>query len=256
VPISRREFLHLTGKGAIASSLLLPVTGLAARQSQFKAIAFDAFAIFDPRSMFGLAERFFPGKGIELSDAWRTRQFEYQWLRGLAGRYVDFWQTTEDALVFAAKLLKLELTSEKREELMQAYLLLKAWPEVPSALHSLQEAGARLGLLSNMTPKMLEAGIESAGLTEVFEYVLSTDQVRTYKPDPRAYQLAIDAFKVKRDDILFVAFAGWDAAGAKWFGYPTFWANRPALPEEELGVHPDATGHDLTDLVVFVTDSH
>jgi 2-haloacid dehalogenase len=77
VPISRREFLHLTGKGVIASSLLLPVTGLAARQSQFKAIAFDAFAIFDPRSIFGLAERFFPGKGIELSDAWRTRQFEY-----------------------------------------------------------------------------------------------------------------------------------------------------------------------------------
>ena len=256
VPLNRREFLHLTGKGVVASTLLLPVAGLATRQSHFKAIAFDAFAIFDPRPIFSLAETFFPGKGPELSNAWRTRQFEYQWLRGLAGLHVDFWQTTEDALVFAAKLLKLELTSEKREELMQAYLLLKAWPEVPSALHSLHEAGARLGLLSNMTPKMLEAGIESAGLTEVFEYVLSTDQVRTYKPDPRAYQLAIDAFKVRRDDILFVAFAGWDAAGAKWFGYPTFWVNRPALPEEELGVHPDATGHDLTDLVTFVTDPH
>jgi 2-haloacid dehalogenase len=253
MPITCREFLHVTGKGVVGCALLSPLTALAARQSRFEAIAFDAFAIFDPRPVFNLAETLFPGKGIELSNAWRRRQFEYQWLRGLAGRYVDFWQTTTDALVFAAKLLNLELTSEKREELMQAYLLLKAWSEVPSALHFLRDAGGRLALLSNMTPKILETGIRSAGLAGLFEHVLSTDQVRTYKPDPRAYQLAIDAFKLERDDILFVAFAGWDAAGAKWFGYPTFWVNRLALPEEKLGVTPDATGHDLADLVTFVT---
>ena len=99
---------------------------------------------------------------------------------------------------------------------------------------------------------MLEVGIENAGLEGVFEHVLSTDQIRAYKPDPRAYQMAIDAFKLKREEILFAAFAGWDAAGAKWFGYPTFWVNRLNLPGEELGVTPDATGHDLTDLVSFV----
>jgi 2-haloacid dehalogenase len=99
---------------------------------------------------------------------------------------------------------------------------------------------------------MLEAGIKNASLTDIFEHVLSTDRVRTYKPDPRAYQLAIDAFKLKREEILFVAFAGWDAAGAKWFGYPTFWVNRLALPEEELGVTADATSRDLKDLVSFV----
>ena len=64
--------------------------------------------------------------------------------------------------------------------------------------------------------------------------------------------MAIDAFKLKREEILFAAFAGWDAAGAKWFGYPTFWVNRLNLPGEELGVTPDATGQDLTDLVSFV----
>jgi len=99
---------------------------------------------------------------------------------------------------------------------------------------------------------MLEVGIENAGLEGVFEHVLSTDQIRAYKPDPRAYQMAIDAFKLKRKEILFAAFAGWDAAGAKWFGYPTFWVNRLNLPGEELGVTPDATGQDLTDLVSFV----
>ena len=251
--LNRREFLNVTAKGIASSALLSPLTALAAAQTQFKAIAFDAFAIFDPRSVFTLAETLFPGKGNELSNAWRTRQFEYQWLRAFATRYADFWQTTEEALVFAAKLLKLEMTPEKREQLMQAYLRLKAWPEVPSVLHSLQEMGIRLAFLSNMTAKMLEAGIENANLKDIFEHVLSTDRVRTYKPDPRAYQLAIDEFKLRREEILFVAFAGWDAAGAKWFGFPTFWVNRLALPEEELGVTADATGYDLTDLASFVT---
>jgi 2-haloacid dehalogenase len=157
--------------------------------------------------------------------------------------------------VFAANLLQLELTPDKRAQLMQAYLGLTTWPEVPSALRSLQEAGVRLAFLSNMTAQMLEAGIKNAGLEGVFTHVLSTDQIRTYKPDPRAYQMAIDALQLQREDILFAAFAGWDAAGAKWFGYPTFWVNRLNLPGEELGVTPDAIGRDLTDVVRFVTTS-
>ena len=252
MPFDRREFLHLTAGGVAASALRSPLRAEAATPPQFKAIAFDAFPIFDPRPVFGLAETRFPGKGTELSNAWRTRQFEYQWLRALAGQYADFWQTTEAALVFAAKLLQLELTPEKRGQLMQAYLELKAWPDVPSALSALKEAGIRLAFLSNMTTKMLDAGIKNAGLDGVFEHVLSTDQIRTYKPDPRAYHLAIDAFQLKREEILFAAFAGWDAAGAKWFGYPTFWVKRLSVPAEELGVTPDAVGRDLPDLVGFV----
>jgi 2-haloacid dehalogenase len=252
MPLRRREFLNRVAGGVAAGVLLPTPTFQAATPPQFKALAFDAFPIFDPRPVAVLAETLFPGKGTEFSNTWRTRQFEYQWLRALSGQYADFWHTTEDALVFAAKLLRLELTSDKRARLMQAYLGLKAWPEVPSALSALQEAGIRLAFLSNMTTKLLEAGIKTAGLDGVFEHVLSTDQIRTYKPDPRAYQMAIDAFQLKREDVLFAAFAGWDAAGAKWFGYPTFWVNRLNLPAEELGVVPDAMGRDLTDLVSFI----
>ncbi len=252
MPLDRREFLHLAAGGVVASALLSPLGVPAATQPQFKAIAFDAFPIFDLRPVLGLAETLFPGKGTDLSRAWGLRQFEYQWLRALSRHYADFWQTTEDGLVFAAKLLQLELTPEKRVQLMHAYLGLKAWPDVPTALSALKEAGIRLAFLSNMTTKMLDAGIKNAGLDGVFEHVLSTDQIRAYKPDPRAYQMAIDAFKLEREEILFAAFAGWDAAGAKWFGYPTFWVNRLNLPAEELGVAPNATGRDLTDLVSFV----
>jgi 2-haloacid dehalogenase len=252
MPVKRREFLTLAAGGVAARVGLSPLRAQTVTPPPFKAIAFDAFPIFDPRPVFGLAETLFPGKGAEFSNAWRTRQFEYQWLRALSGHYADFWQTTEDGLVFAAKLLQLKLTPEKRVRLMQAYLGLKTWPDVLSALSALKEAGIRLAFLSNMTAQILEAGITHAGLEGVFAHVLSTDQIRAYKPEPRAYQMALDALQLQREEILFAAFAGWDAAGAKWFGYPTFWVNRLNLPGEELGVTPDAIGRDLTDVVRFV----
>lgn len=253
--LDRRDFLALLASG-VATGFLASTPWLQAATRNVKGIAFDAFPILDPRPVFALAEQLFAGKGAELGSAWRTRQFEYQWLRALSGRYADFWQATEDALVFSAKLLKLDLTPEKRQQLMQAYLALKAWPDVPAALQSLRDAGIRLAFLSNATPKMLEAGIKNSGLEGVFEHVLSTDRLGTYKPDPRAYQMAIDAFGLKREEIVFAAFAGWDVAGAKWFGYPTFWVNRLNQPVEELGVAPDAIGKDLNDLVRFVGAMH
>ncbi len=218
---------------------------------KIKGIAFDAFPIFDPRPVFALAEQLFPGKGAELSNAWRTRQFEYQWLRALSNHYADFWQATEDALVFSCEMLKLDLTPDKRKQLMDAYLELKAWPDAVPALQALKSAGFRLAFLSNATPKILDACIKNSGLVGVVEHVLSTDKIKTYKPDPRAYQMAIDEFNLKREEILFVPFAGWDAAGAKSFGYTTFWVNRLNLPVEQLGVVPDAIGRNLVDLVNF-----
>jgi 2-haloacid dehalogenase len=253
--MNRREFVALTTV-TLASSLVRPLSGgLAAAEiekSKIKAIAFDAFPIFDPRPVAALAEELFPGKGTALSDEWRIRQFEYTWLRMVARRYADFWQVTEDALVFAANKLKLELAPGKRAKLMNAWLTLTAWPDVMPALTTLKKSGLRLALLSNLTPHMLTANIKSAGLDGIFEHVLSTDQANTYKPDPGGYQLAIDAFRMKRDEILFAAFAGWDAAGAKLFGYPTFWVNRLMLPVEELGAVPDASGDNLSQLVRFL----
>ena len=99
---------------------------------------------------------------------------------------------------------------------------------------------------------MLESAIKSSGPEGLFEPSLSTDRVGVYKPDPRAYQMGIDAFKLKREEIVFAAFGGWDAAGTKLFGYPTFWVNRLNLPVEELGVAPDAIGSNLRDLIHFV----
>lgn len=253
--VDRRTFLRLGAATVAASTALSAHSTSASRAVRFEAIAFDAFPIFDPRPIAARAERLFPGKGSQLSDLWRARQFEYQWLRTLSGQYADFWQTTDEALVFAARLLRLELSVEKRSALMRTYLELKPWPDAVGALRSLQRAGIRLAFLSNMTATMLENGLVNAGLIDVFEFILTTDRVRRHKPDPRAYEMATTAFKLPREQILFVAFAGWDAAGAKWFGYPTFWVNRLNLPAEELGVSADGQGRTLEDVLTFVATS-
>jgi 2-haloacid dehalogenase len=217
-----------------------------------KAVIFDAFPIFDPRPVAALAEELFPGHGAELSDLWRDRQFEYCWQRVVGKNYQDFWHVTEESLVFAVQNLQLDLAGEKRTRLMDSFLALKPWPDVVAMLDSLKNAGIRLGFLSNFTAKMLDACIKASGLEGRFEHVLSTDTLKTYKPDPRAYAMGVDAFSLKREEIVFVAFAGWDATGSKWFGYPTYWANRRRQSAAEMGVTPDRTANDLSGLMTFV----
>jgi 2-haloacid dehalogenase len=249
----RRDFLNLVTGSVIAATMAAPaVRAQTTDRRKIRAVAFDGFPIIDPRPVFTEVEAMFPGKGVELSNAWRTRQFEYTWLRTMSGRYADFWHATEQALVFAAKLMKLELPGAQRDRLMQSYLGLKAWPDVAPALKKLADAGIRMAFLSNLTAEMLDAAVRNSGLQGMFEGHLSTDRVKAFKPDPRAYQMGVDAFGMEKEEIAFAAFAGWDAAGAKWFGYPTFWVNRAGAPLEELGVMPDGTGSGLDDLVSFV----
>jgi 2-haloacid dehalogenase len=220
---------------------------------QTKALFFDGFTVWDPRSVFALVEELFPGKGAAITATWRARQFEYNWLRIVSHNYADFWQCTEDALKYSAAEQKVDLTPEKHDRLMNAFLQLKAWPEVTPILKAFKQRGLELAFLSNLTPRMLEANVQSAGFQGLFDELLSTDALKTYKPDPRAYQMGMDAFKLRdKNEAVFVAFGGWDAAGAKTFGYPTFWNNRFNLPVEELGVRPDAIGSDFTALVKFL----
>lgn len=252
--IDRREFLAL-GAGAMAGSVLKASSPLGEPQPRhypIKAVAFDGFPIIDPRPVAAAAESMFPGKGTALMNAWRSRQFEYTWLRTLGGHYADFWHVTEDALRFAAQTVQVELDGAGRDRLMGTFLELKAWPDVPPVLQELKRAGLKIAFLSNFTAHMLDAGLRNAGLAEFFEPHLSTDRVKAYKPDPRAYRMGMDAFKLRREQIAFVASAGWDAAGAAWFGYPTLWVNRMNQPAEELGVAPAAVGSGLADLLPFV----
>ena len=218
---------------------------------RFAAVVFDGFPLFDLRPVAAKAEALFPGQGMAPTAAWRSRQFEYQWLHALSNTYVDFRQTTADALVYAARLVDLPLSDADKATLVSQFDALSVWPDVRPAILAIRRAGIRTAILSNMTARMLDGGLAAAGLAGSFDAVLSTDSIRSYKPAPASYRLAEDALRLPRSEILFAAFAGWDAAGAKAFGYPTFWVNRFGTTSEQLGFAPDGVGRDLSDLLAF-----
>jgi 2-haloacid dehalogenase len=202
-----------------------------------KAFVFDAYGtLFDVHSVIE-AGRAVTADPQALSTLWRQKQLEYTWLRSLMGRYEDFWAVTEAALRFALRRLGIAAADAQVQALMDAYLSLACFPEVKAALASLK--GARLGILSNGSPRMLEAAVRSSGLTASLEHVLSVDAVKTYKPSPKVYDLGPRAFELAADEMLFVSSNAWDIAGAKAFGFLTCWCNRANAPMEELGLTAD-----------------
>lgn len=250
--VSRRKFIHATGLSFAAIAVSSHGLKINTASSGFKAIAFDAFPIFDPRPIFKNVTDRFPEKGRQLVDTWRTKQFGYQWLRATGGRYKNFWEVTQDALKYAAIETKTELSAADREAIMNGYNNISIWPDVLPALQELKEMNLKLCFLSNMTEEMLARGLKNAGAEKYFDHIISTDKAKTYKPDPKAYQYGLNVLQLKKEQILFVPFAGWDMAGAVWFGYPTFWVNRLLSPADELDAQPQASGANLADLVGFV----
>jgi len=247
--MNRRSFVSAAAWGAAAA---IARGGTPIKHRPIEAVAFDGLAIFDPRPVGALAEEIFPGQGSGLILAWRTRQFEYGWLRTLTRSYADFWRVTSDALVFACETLELDLTPARRERLMNAWLELGAWPDVLPVLRAVKAAGIRMALLTNFTAAMQDANIRHAGLDSFFEARLTTDRVAAFKPDPRSYQMGVDHFGLPRNAIAFVAFGGWDAVGASRFGYPVYWCNRLSQPAEQLGVAADRVSGTLADLPAFI----
>jgi 2-haloacid dehalogenase len=217
-------------------------------KKRIKALVFDAYGtLFDVHSVISACDQSFPGRGAALSQAWRAKQLEYTWLRSLMGHYKDFWQVTESALVFACKSLGLSCPPDTRAKLMETYLHLNPFPEVQQSLRAL--SGYSLAILSNGSPRMLKAAVESAGLKGVFSRILSVDDAKIYKPSPRVYRLAPQKLRLATSAIGFISANFWDIAGAKAFGFHTYWVNRSKAPAEELGLVPDATLSSLADLV-------
>ena len=218
------------------------------------ALVFDAYGtLFDVHSVSRLAESLFPGRGAALSIAWRSKQLEYTWLRSLMGRYEDFSRVTQSALEWSLESLALEADDAARRSLLDEYRRLATFPEVPAALTTL--AAARpLAILSNGHPEMLNAVVAHNGLASLFRGgVLSVHAAKVFKPHASVYRLVEDQLGVPRSMMGFVSSNGWDAAGAKAFGFRAFWVNRGNAPVERLGVRPDAAVKDLAGIVELLS---
>ncbi len=214
--------------------------------SPIRGYVFDAYGtLFDVHSVIE-AGRAVTADPATLSALWRQKQLEYTWLRALMGSYVDFWAVTEAAPRHTLRRPGLSPPPAEVRRLLDAYLSLACFPEVPAALERL--GGKPRAVLSNGSPAMLAAAVASSGLGKYLDHVISVDAVRTYKPSPLVYALGPETLGIPAGELLFVSSNGWDVAGAKAFGYQTAWCNRTDAPEEELGVRPDAVVRALDQL--------
>jgi 2-haloacid dehalogenase len=213
-----------------------------------RAVVFDAYGtLYDVASAAEKARATLGEKWQPLAELWRAKQLQYTWLRSLMGRHADFWRVTGDALDFALEALGIA-DPGVRDQLMALYNRLGAYPEARPALEALKAYGLQLAVLSNGTPRMLAAAAEAAGLAPLLDHVLSVEAVGIYKPTPQVYRLAPDELRLWPNEILFVSANGWDAAGAKTFGFRVAWCNRAGQPLERLGEPPDVVVRSLAEL--------
>ena len=217
------------------------------------AALFDVFGtLLDVYSVTRRAEEMFPGRGESLARLWRDKQIEYSRLRTLSGRYISFADVTRDALEYSLEALKLTATPGDAGVLAEEYKRLAPFADVAPALAQLHDAGVRLGVLSNGDSEMLETALVTSGLHRYVDLVLSADQVRAFKTAPSVYALGPRALKLQPHQITFVSSNCWDACGAAWYGYTSFWVNRNESVLERLGVKPHGVGTSLVDAAEFV----
>lgn len=183
-----------------------------------------------------------------LAADWRAKQLQYSWLRAITGAHTDFWTVTQDGLEWALEAQGLSGDTALRDRLLALYWELPAYPEVPSMLRSLKEAGMTTAILSNGSPDMLAGAVQSAGLGDCLDDVLSVESVGIFKPAPQVYDMVLHRFGVAKSRVLFVSSNGWDAAAAAAYGFSTAWVNRAGDPVDRLPGRPD---HILTDLTAI-----
>ncbi len=189
------------------------------------------------------------GPGYErLSQTWRMKHLEYSWIHALTERPVAFWTLTERSLDFAIASVG-GVPAGARENLLAAYRQMAAFPEVPAVLSALKARGAKLAILSNGDPDMLSDAVESAGLNNVFDAVLSIKSAGVFKPSMRVYKLVQDTFRGKPSEVTFLSSNRWDIAGAHVFGFSTVWINRAGAPDEYPDMPTDRTERDLQAII-------
>jgi 2-haloacid dehalogenase len=207
---------------------------------------FDAYGtLFDVHAAIAKHRGACGPQADRLSEIWRSKQLEYTWTLTLAGQYVDFWTLTERALDFAfARVPPADRTVRGR--LLDAYFTLGAFPDARAALQMLKQRKYRTAILSNGTPKMLEAAIGAADIGGLLDAVLSVDSVRMYKPRPEVYRLVTTHFQCAPGEVRFVSSNRWDIMGAMAQHFHGIWINRSGTLQE-YGV-PDETLSQLSDL--------
>ena len=213
-----------------------------------KAIIFDAYGtLFDVNSAAEKCKDKIGDKWEPFANFWRTAQLEYTWLRSLMKRHKDFWQITEDSL--DKSMMAFNIDPKMKGELLNLYKVLSPFQEVPETLKTLKEKKFKLAILSNGTPSLLNELVKSNNLDNLFDDLFSIEQVGIYKPSSKVYDLPIEKYKIKKNEVAFLSANTWDVSGGGNYGYQSIWVNRNNNIFDNLDFKPNFEIKDLSGLL-------
>ena len=216
-----------------------------------KSIIFDAYGtLFDVNSAAEKCKDKIGDNWERFANYWRTTQLEYTWLRSLMKKHKDFWGVTEDSLDKSMKVFN--INTRMKDELLNLYKILSPYPEIKKVLKDLKKRNLKIAILSNGTPALLNELVESNNLTDMFDDLFSIEEVKTYKPDSRVYDLPVKKYKIKPDEVTFLSANTWDVSGGGNYGYDAVWVNRNNATFDNLDYKPKNEINNLTQLLDLI----
>lgn len=213
-----------------------------------KVCAFDAYGTcFDINSAAEKLATKIGDNWMSFSTTWRTVQLEYTWLRSMMKKHANFWKITEDSLDFAMK--NHNINKNFRNELLQLYKKLEPYPELNKCLNDLKAKQIKTCILSNGSPTLLDELTINAKVKDLFNDIISIEEVGIYKPDPRVYELVTKKYSCKPEEVCFMSSNTWDVVGGGYFGYKSVWVDRFNKNFDNLDYNPNYKIKDLSDLI-------
>ena len=216
-----------------------------------KAILFDAYGtLFDVNSAAEKCKDRIGKKWEGFANFWRTTQLEYTWLRSLMSRHKDFWTITEDSLEKSMKVFDIDMGM--KNDLLNLYKILSPYPEVKEVLKNLKKKKIKLAILSNGTPALLNELVKGNDLQDLFDDLFSIEEARIYKPASKVYNIPVNKYKIKPNEITYLSANTWDVSGGGNYGYNAVWVNRNQAIFDNLDYKPINKVNNLTQLLDLI----
>ena len=216
-----------------------------------KAIIFDAYGtLFDVNSAAEKCKDKIGDKWEGFSNYWRTTQLEYTWLRSMMNRHKDFWAVTEDSLAKSMDVFKIDPLM--KNQLLDLYKVLSTFPEVKDVLQKLKKKSYKLAILSNGTPALLNKLVKSNNLDNFFNDIFSVEEVKTYKPDPKVYNIPVQKYQIQKNEVAYLSANTWDVSAGGNYGFKPVWVNRNKSIFDNLDYVPKYQIENLNKLIDII----
>ena len=179
---------------------------------------------------------------------WFQKLLQLSMATTAAGYYLDFSQLAGSALHAVAATSGRSLADNAMADVGAAFGELEAYPDVIEGLTTLRDAGWTTIALTNSAPAAVNSQLKAAGLTALFQHIVSVEEVRTYKPAAAPYRHVADLVGKKPEQLWMVACHDWDLAGARAVGYSAAFIQRPGMSYASCYEPADISVSDFNDL--------